>query len=253
MSEQSVNRLRRRTDARSFDRACEAALRIGARRLVSVAFERAIEGTVKRHYYHGELKSEERVYDNRLLMALIGKLPHLFEEPGPEPIERNWQPWMEAVEQGLPEPAPSEACPEHGTGKGSEPAALDHSDELDHDDSDGDAEDEFTGVEVWQSDGEWWTEFPPPEGFDGIESGEYGDYGYRRTLSPAEQSVIDADLAEEREEQRATEAARRDRYFGFAGGVPETDVFQPMGCEPCSTSEPSGPGAGETVGQAAMS
>ena len=108
MSEQSAARLRRRPDARSFDRACAAAFRIGARRLVSVAFERAIEGTVKRHHYHGEVKSEERVYDNRLLMALIGKLPHLFE-PGAEEVETNWQPWMEAIEQGLPEPVLSEA------------------------------------------------------------------------------------------------------------------------------------------------
>jgi hypothetical protein len=30
MSEQGVNRLRRRADARSFDRACDAALRLGA-------------------------------------------------------------------------------------------------------------------------------------------------------------------------------------------------------------------------------
>ena len=251
MSEQSVNRLRRRPDARSFDRACEAAMRIGARRLVSVAFERAIEGTVKRIYYHGEVKSEERVYDNRLLMALIGKLPHLFEEPGPEPVEQNWQPWMEAIEQGLPEPVPEP----NRRGEDSAPAARDgaDADALDHDDFDGDAEDEFTGAEVWESDGEWWTDFPPPDGFDGVESGEYGDRGYRRTLSPAERSVIDADLAEEREEKRTIEAARRDRYFGFAADIADADVFPPMGCEPCSPSEPSGAGTGAADGQAAMS
>ena len=68
ISEQAVNRVRRRADARAFDLACEAAHRIGARRLRSIAYERAIEGTVKRIYYHGEVKSEEIVYDNRLLI-----------------------------------------------------------------------------------------------------------------------------------------------------------------------------------------
>ncbi|HYJ84059.1 MAG TPA: hypothetical protein VEW26_14600, partial [Allosphingosinicella sp.] len=40
ISEQAINRVRRRADARSFDNACEAAHMFGARRLRSVAFER---------------------------------------------------------------------------------------------------------------------------------------------------------------------------------------------------------------------
>lgn len=233
MSEQSVARLRRRPDARSFNRACEAAMRIGARRLVSVAFERAIEGTVKRHYYHGEVKSEERVYDNRLLMALIGKLPHLFE-PGGEEIEANWQPWMEAVEQGLPEPAvASEAA---ATG----PEAEDERDE---------DQDEWTGGEVWERDGQWWTDFPPPADFDGEEETGSLGCGYARTLSPAELAVIEAEMAAERDEA----IARRDLYFGFAGGAPEPEVFSLMGCRPCLPSEPSDAGTSPADGQAAMS
>jgi hypothetical protein len=46
VSEQAVNRARRRADARSFDLACEAAVRFGARRIRSIAFERAIEGAI---------------------------------------------------------------------------------------------------------------------------------------------------------------------------------------------------------------
>ena len=71
VSEQSINRVRRRADARDFDRACEAAHMFGARRLRSVAFERAIEGSLKGHYYRGELVGQERVYDNRLLTYLL--------------------------------------------------------------------------------------------------------------------------------------------------------------------------------------
>jgi hypothetical protein len=234
VSEQAVNRVRRRADARSFDRACAAALRIGARRLVSVAFERAIEGTIKRHTYHGEIVSEERVYDNRLLMSLIGKLPDLFE-PGADEVERDWQPWMEAIEQGLPEPAKPDPVlePERG------------------------AED-WAEEQVWQEeDGIWWTCFPPPSGFDGEEEGVWnGRDWYCRSLTAAELAVIEA----EAEAERLIETARRDLYFGFAGD----EVFSPGGCE---TYEPSTrpaadgpamdglaePSAGATHGEAAGS
>jgi arginyl-tRNA synthetase len=207
VSEQAINRVRRRADARAFDGACAAAFRIGARRLVSVAFERPIKGTVKYHTYHGEIVSEQRVYDNRLLMALIGKLPGLFEEDT-QAVAANWQPWMDAIEQGLPEPA----APAPDSGSEIDPAA------------------EWTGEEVWERDGEWWTSFPPPEDFDG-EEGETGfGYGYARTLSPAERAVIEAELAAE----RAEALARRDRFFGFGGG----EFFDPWEYETSETSEP---------------
>jgi hypothetical protein len=69
----------------------------------------------------------------------------------------------------------------------------------------------------------WMTDYPPPEGFAGHEEGEWGGADYRRDLSPEEQAVIDADLAEERAEEEAEHAealaaacAARDRAFGFA-------------------------------------
>ena len=109
VSEQAVNRARRRADAKSFDLACEGAVRFAARQVRSIAFERAIEGTIRRHYYHGELKSEERVYDNRLLIYLLGKLDRHLEPPAEaEAVVADWEPWMEAIEQGLPAPAKSE-------------------------------------------------------------------------------------------------------------------------------------------------
>lgn len=184
MTEQSASRLRRRADARAFAIAWEAAIRPGARRLHAIAWERAIEGTIKRHYYHGELKSEERVFDNRLLVYLLGKTQALVEAPPwSGKVVRDWESWMQAIEAGLP--APPEPEPE-----------------------------EFDGSEVWESGEVWWTSFPPPADFDGLEEGSPGGLDYRRTLSPAEQAVIDADLAEEAPDEHD----RRDRYFGFQGG-----------------------------------
>jgi DNA-binding transcriptional regulator YdaS (Cro superfamily) len=224
VSEQAVNRARRRADARSFDLACEAAVRIAAKRVRSIAFERAIEGTIKRHYYHGELKCEERVYDNRLLVYLLGKIESQIEPPPEaEAIAANWEPWMAAIEQGLP--CPPAADPEEEA----DAAAPETWDPLD-------PERPFDGGELWQSEGEWWTAFPPPADFDGLEEGHPRRFGYKRTLSEAERAVIDAEEAEE----RAGEIARRDRYFGFAGGTPDPELFSPWEAETYETSAPHG-------------
>src|SRR6476469_33228 len=63
MSEQGARRLRRRADAASFDIAWEAALQLGADHLRSVAYERAVHGVIKPHFYHGEMVGEERVFN----------------------------------------------------------------------------------------------------------------------------------------------------------------------------------------------
>jgi hypothetical protein len=194
VSEQAINRVRRRSDAGDFDRACEAAHMVGARRLRSVAYERAIEGTLRNRYYRGEIVGQDRVYDNRLLTYLLGKVERLLEPPAEaRAVCANWEAHMDALEQGLepPDLAPAPRAP---------------------------ARPEFTGHELSEDeDGIWWTRFPPPADFDGEEQGDYGDLGYKRTLSPREQEVLDADLEQELEEERARDADRRDRYFGFAG------------------------------------
>ena len=71
--------------------------------------------------------------------------------------------------------------------------------------------------DVWETEGTWWTDYPPPEDFDGEEHGTYGRYGYRRTLSAEEQAVVDGDTAA----GVAQAALKRDIYFGFAD--PEED------------------------------
>jgi hypothetical protein len=61
---------------------------------------------------------------------------------------------------------------------------------------------------------------------------------YRRTLSADEQDVLDESDAAELAEELAEEAARRDRYFGFAGGMAKTLLFSSMEAETCETSAP---------------
>jgi hypothetical protein len=205
VSERSVSRLRRRADAGAFNLACEAARRFGARRLHSIAWERAIEGMIRRHYYHGELKSEERVYDNRLLIYLLGKTEHVLEESyETRAVAGQWQPWVEAIEAGAP---PPDLWPEPAPEP--EPTAEEAAEDLAA---------ELTGEEVWMEEGIWWTSFPPPAGFEGYEQEVFGQEGYQRTLSPDEQEAVAAGSEEEQEEALAHGMALRDLHFGFAGG-----------------------------------
>lgn len=218
VSEQAINRLRRRADARSFDLACEAARRHGARRLHAIAWERAVEGTVKRHYYHGELKSEERVYDNRLLVYLLGKTEHLVAPPKEsQAVAEHWQPWVQAIGEGAP---PPDIRPDWEREE-AEQAAREAEEVGD--------EESFDGSEVWEDDdGIQWTTFPPPADFEGEELGRPGDPDYRRFLSEAEREIYeegDEEAARERTERISRLCARRDEYFGFAGGLAEEDYF----------------------------
>lgn len=215
VSPQAINRARRRADARSFDLACAAAQRYGARRLQAIAWERAIEGTVRRHYYHGELVSEEVVYDNRLLIYLLGKTEHLLDEPDDEAraVCANWEPYMDALEQGRLAPAPEAAeAPE------SEPEPEPPLDD-----------------EVWEDEGRLLTNVPPPPRFAGFELGRLGSEAYMRELTEAEEEI----WAERGDDEAfAVEFERRDddRVWYLTQGS-----FSPMEAEPSETSAPSDP------------
>jgi hypothetical protein len=105
MTVQSANRLRRRPDAANFNRAWELAIRIGADRLRSVAYERAVTGTVRPRYYKGEKIGEDIVYDNRLLISLLGKIEApLVKVDAPKAV-KDWGRLMEAIENGTDVPA----------------------------------------------------------------------------------------------------------------------------------------------------
>jgi hypothetical protein len=178
MSEQSARRLRRRDDAASFNIAWEAALQHGADRLRSVAFERAVEGVIRPRFYHGEKVGEERVYDNRLLLALLARAERLVPYADQRRAVSDWGRWMEAIEDGDPPP------PRDG--------------------------DDVEEPRIWQDEaGRWWTDFPPPLGFTGDHRGDPRDDDYCRACVDGELAAIGA--MEARED--AIEHKRRDAYF----------------------------------------
>ena len=84
-------------------------------------------------------------------------------------------------------------------------------------------EDDFEGLGVFETDEGWMTDFPPPDGFDGYEEGEYGSADYRRALSAQEREVLQPDFdsfAAEEAEAAAAAFAARDRFFGFVPATP---------------------------------
>ncbi|MBN8803873.1 MAG: hypothetical protein BGO58_06815 [Sphingopyxis sp. 65-8] len=78
-------------------------------------------------------------------------------------------------------------------------------------------EEEAEAMFVWRDEesDEWRTNFPPPEGFFGVEEGQFGDEAYERTLDDDEEAAWDAERARNCEPlRRAGEAARR-AWFGL--------------------------------------
>ncbi|HYD36445.1 MAG TPA: hypothetical protein VEA60_02460, partial [Allosphingosinicella sp.] len=205
--------------------------------LADEAYSRARNGVVERIYRDGVVVAEKHRYDNRLTMAVLTRLDSRIdraEEKGAAHLAlvANWDDYLDAVgedrgEDALALLAPAEAAPAEGSG-GLEEISRDH--EL-HELHLGKEEETDRDLHtVWEDEDGWWTDYPPPAGFDGEEEGKYGDpdEDYRRRLSPAEQAVIDADEAEERAEQRARGEAQRDNFFGFgpdrasrSGGRPD--------------------------------
>lgn len=64
---------------------------------------------------------------------------------------------------------------------------------------------------AWQQGGRWWTDFPPPPGFEGKQVRRYGDREYCRHCTPEEAAAMDAREAE----KAAALEARRAAWFGL--------------------------------------
>ena len=65
------------------------------------------------------------------------------------------------------------------------------------------------------------TDFPPPEGFDGIEEGEWEDLNYSRACTPREAAILAAHQAELIASERNDEATLRDAWFALLAEVEE--------------------------------
>jgi hypothetical protein len=127
----------------------------------------------------------------------------------------SWDEYLDALGEGRREDgmallAPPAACPEIAPAADLQTHARDR--EL-HELRQQEGLENSDPHDVWEEADGWWTNYPPPDGFDGDEEGCYGECGYQRTLSPAEQAAIDA----EGDSARARAEAQRDAFFSGLG------------------------------------
>lgn len=74
VASRSAYRLRQRPDAAEFARAWDQALRLATVRLTTVAYERAVRGSVKEFWREDQLVAQTRTPSDRLLIFLLGHL-----------------------------------------------------------------------------------------------------------------------------------------------------------------------------------
>lgn len=222
MSARSVYNLRNRDPL--FAAGLRAATLLARPRLADEVHSRAVNGVVERIYKDGIVVAERHRYDNRLTMAALTRLDaraDRAEERGDPHLRlvARWDDYLAALGEGRTEDGMALlAPPETGQGKDAPHRELR---ELPL------GEDEDCH-KVWVDEDRWWTDYPPPAGFAGEERGAYGDYQYRRALSPDEQAAVDAEEEAEFAAYRARAEAQRDACF-FGGAPP-------------SFSDPPGPG-----------
>jgi len=85
VSSRSAYRLRQRPDAAAFAAAWDQALRLATLRLTTIAFERAVKGTVREFWKGGERVGETRAPSDKLLTFLLSHL--LPRQNGPSRLD----------------------------------------------------------------------------------------------------------------------------------------------------------------------
>lgn len=229
--------LRRRNPV--FAAAWDAALTIARERLADTLLARAMEGNAELIYRDGEMVGRREVIDNRLGLAILGRLDRLAETgratgargeraatsvqsrrnraaPSVVPGPFDWDLMLEALRTRDPDDIAGAlaALKSYEVEEVEDPPNSPARGDADDDDDAGlDLSDRCWKDEV---ENVWMTDFPPPEGFAGYQNGEFGDPdldGYERHCTPAEVAAIEGDLARAREAERAEDAALRDAWF----------------------------------------
>ena len=256
-----------------FAAAWDAALTIARERLADTLLARAIEGNVEQIYKDGVLIGERHVIDNRLGLAILRRLDRLAETgmtvstrgepapisvraersrsaPAPRPQSFDWELAIDALRTGNEDAVASALA----LAKGYEVEEVE-----DPPVSLIDADTQGTPKEIdltdrcWKEEDEWVTDFPPPPGFDGWQSGQWGDRNYQRACTAEEAAILEADLAADIADELSEEEELRDAWFAMLRGELSDEAGDEEEAEPeCAGSEPDGnPRIGLDVGSLA--
>jgi putative acetyltransferase len=220
MSAQSAYNLRNRDPL--FGAGWDTALLLARQHLADDIMERCMGGVVERIYKNGEVVAERHRYDNRLSIAMLNRLDARADRAerlgaGQHALAARWADYLDALGADKREDAVALLKPQAEIDDAQNPPQHQFH-QLPLEDEE---EEEFEPADdhiVWEKkDGIWWTDYPPPPGFDGIEEGYYGADHYARTLTAREAAVMKArngkSKAERQEDARLRAERQRDYYF----------------------------------------
>jgi hypothetical protein len=219
LTRQSAYALRARDPlfAASWDAACELA----RQPLADALYEKALDGVTDIITKDGEVVATRHRFDSRLSIAVLNRLDKRCdraEERGSRhlAVAARWDECMNLIAaddtealRAVIDPAPAEPaqhCQTCQLPESENPTASD-SDEDGIDLSDRCWKEEEMGDMVW------YTDFPPPPGYEGHEKGTPSDHGYQRECTSEEAELLDAHEAQGDAEERADEEQLRDCWF----------------------------------------
>lgn len=261
ISREAAYRLRQRREGAAFALGWDAALLLARWALADTLMERAVHGQTDIVERDPDTHRRTRHrHDNRLALSVLGRLDRFAEGDAASAsdarlIAGDWDAFLDLIGGGnegsgaalfLAARRPVEGAENNPYG----PCQLCGSDDdSDCGDDDGDHDEELPlrrtgtgfidgsddscgeeldedGLRGWLSvlriDGQWKTNFPPPEDFFGVEEGIFGlDAGYRRSLTD-----VELDIVEEQQTARAEREATIARRL-------YAEVFLPDS-EPCA-------------------
>jgi len=217
----------------------DAALSMARARLADELFHRSVHGTVDQIWKDGEVVAERHRHDNRLSIAVLNRLDarcdrdDRIEAPAVR-AAANWEAYLAAlagdrtgeIQAMLAAPPPECLDDDDGAilGQGRNSMLIHQLHQLRQGkalDEDLDWTDDEDDERIWIEDNSWRTNFPPPDGFNGHEAGDYGDEDYSRQCTPGECELLDrrypdAFRDEAEEKRQADEAARAAFFAGLA-------------------------------------
>ena len=214
MSREGAYKLRRRD--RAFALAWEGAL-VQARELAEdVLQDKALNGITEQLSYHGEVIDTRTRFDGRLLLALLGRLDKRAESETAMLGADRFDALLDAIsadaDAGDLLETPAQARARAADEAQAERIAAAQEEE---------AAQEADPHMIWEEGDAWYTDYPAPPGYDGIEDGDYGDADYRRTLSPEELAALGVE--EEAAADLARAEAQRRAAFGLDAGDGEAE------------------------------
>lgn len=212
----------------------DAALSMARARLADDLFHRAVHGTVDQIWKDGEVVAERHRHDNRLSIAVLNRLDarcdraERFAAPALR-VAASWEDYLAAISedriadmQAILAPPRLELLDDDDAilGQGSDSMLIHQLHQLRDGkalDEEPDFADDDEGARVWTEDHSWRTSFPPPDGFNGYEDGDYGDADYSRQCTPEERELLDRlypdAIVDQAEQRRTADEAVRDAYF----------------------------------------